>query len=102
MSYAPGALVTADAGSYRPNAWGLCDMHGNATEWTRSAARAYPYRGHDGRNEMGPADRRIVRGGSWYDRPRRCRSSFRLAYREYQPVFNVGFRIVCRPRGPKS
>jgi formylglycine-generating enzyme required for sulfatase activity len=94
-----GALVTASVGSYRPNAWGLFDMHGNAAEWTRSAAQPYPYREDDGRNAISPAGKRIVRGGSWYDRPYRCRSSYRLAYREYQPVFNVGFRIVCRPRG---
>ena len=25
----------------------------------------------------------------------RARSAFRLAYRTYQPVFNVGFRVVC-------
>lgn len=89
------ALVTSDVGTYRPNAWGLYDMHGNAAEWTRSAYIPYPYRDDDGRNDLKPADKRVVRGGSWYDRPKRCRSAFRLAYREYQPVYNVGFRIVC-------
>jgi formylglycine-generating enzyme required for sulfatase activity len=37
----------------------------------------------------------VVRGGSWYDRPVRCRSAFRLAYQPYQKVFNVGFRVIC-------
>jgi formylglycine-generating enzyme required for sulfatase activity len=87
-----------DVGSYRPNAWGLYDMHGNAAEWTRSVYAAYPYRDDDGRNEVKPAAKRAVRGGSWYDRPKRCGSAFRLAYREYQPVYNVGFRIVCTGR----
>jgi formylglycine-generating enzyme required for sulfatase activity len=70
--------VTANVGSFRPNAWGTQDMHGNAAEWTLE---------EDG-------DRKIVRGGSFFDRPARCRSSFRLAYPAWQRVFNVGFRVV--------
>jgi len=93
--YDDHTLVTADVGSYRPNAWGLHDMHGNAAEWTRSTYRPYPYRDDDGRNGPAAGGRKVVRGGSWYDRPKRCRSAFRLGYRPYQRVFNVGFRVVC-------
>ena len=89
-----GGFVSVDVGRYRPNPWGLYDMHGNVWEWTRSVYRPYPYRSDDGRNEPGTAGRRVVRGGSWYDRPKRCRSAFRLAYEPYQRVFNVGFRVV--------
>ncbi|MHB1033920.1 MAG: SUMF1/EgtB/PvdO family nonheme iron enzyme [Pirellulales bacterium] len=89
------ALVTANVGGYRPNAWGLFDMHGNAAEWTRSAWRAYPYDPGDGRDEPAAEGKKVVRGGSWFDRPDRCRSAFRLAYPAYQRVFNVGFRVVC-------
>jgi hypothetical protein len=39
--------------------------------------------------------RKVVRRGSFFDRPWRCRSSFRLAYHPWQRVFNVGFRAVC-------
>ena len=39
--------------------------------------------------------RKVVRGGSFFDRPQRCRSAFRLAYPPWQRVFNVGFRVVC-------
>lgn len=88
-----GAFVSAPVGSFRPNAWGLHDMHGNVWEWTRSQLRSYPYVETDGRNESGGSSR-VVRGGSWYDRPHRCTSSYRLVYAPYQPVFNVGFRIV--------
>jgi formylglycine-generating enzyme required for sulfatase activity len=109
--FADGARVTAPVGRYRPNAWGLHDMHGNAAEWTRTAYRPYPYRESDGRNAAGSAvsesasspitrhasrvTYRVVRGGSFFDRPERTRSAFRLAYPAWQRVFNVGFRVAC-------
>lgn len=89
-----GGFVTMPVGSYTPNPWGLYDVHGNASEWTRTAYRPYPYRDDDGRNEHTASGPRVVRGGSWYDRPVRCRSAFRLAYAPYQPVFHVGFRVI--------
>jgi len=92
--YNDSALVTADVGSYRPNAWRLYDMHGNVWEWTRSAYRPYPYSAGDGRNESVGDQPVSVRGGSWRDRPKRCRSAFRLSYPSWQRVFNVGFRVV--------
>jgi formylglycine-generating enzyme required for sulfatase activity len=76
------AVVTAEIGSYRPNAWGLHDMHGNAAEWILSASRM-------------SADRKAVRGGSFFDNPKHCRSDSRLDYPRWQRVFNVGFRVVC-------
>jgi formylglycine-generating enzyme required for sulfatase activity len=90
-----GALVTAEVGRYRPNPWGLCDMHGNVAEWTRTSYHSYPYRPDDGRDDLAAGGEKVVRGGSWYDRPKRCRSAFRLSYPPYQRVFNVGFRVVC-------
>ncbi len=93
-----GRRVSACVGSYRPNAWGLHDMLGNAAEWTRSACRPYPYR-DDGRNDpplrAAGAEPRAVRGGSWYDPPARARADFRQAYGPDHPVFDVGFRVVC-------
>ncbi len=96
-----GGFVTAPIGQYRPNPWGLHDLHGNAWEWTRSIHRNYPYIDDDGRNEL--SDRsspRIVRGGSWRDRPHRATSSFRLAYPPWQRVYNVGFRVICEALTP--
>jgi formylglycine-generating enzyme required for sulfatase activity len=91
-------LVTVDVGSYKANAWGLYDMHGNAWEWTRSTYRPYPYRADDGHNDVDTFGRKVVRGGSWYDRPKRCRSAFRLSYPAWQKVYNVGFRVVIESR----
>ena len=93
------ALVTADAGRYQPNPWGLHDMHGNAAEWTRSTYRPYPYRPEPdqvrfSKADLNSAEEKVVRGGSWRDRPKRSRSAFRLSYPAYQSVFNVGFRVI--------
>ncbi len=90
-------LVTANVGTYKPNPWGLHDMHGNVWEWTRSVYKPYPYRAEDGRNNIAAAGERTIRGGSWRDRPTRCRSAFRLSYPAWQKVFNVGFRVVVVP-----
>ncbi len=91
-----GGFVTAPVGKYKPNPWGLHDMHGNAWEWTRSLSRAYPYRDDDGRNDASVrAGERVARGGSWFDRPKRGTASYRLSYPAWQRVYNVGFRVVC-------
>ncbi|MBI2300108.1 MAG: SUMF1/EgtB/PvdO family nonheme iron enzyme [Armatimonadetes bacterium] len=92
-----GALVTVKCGSYQPSPWGLYDMHGNAAEWTRTSYRPYPYQENDRRNDLDPEQPKVVRGGSWRDRPFRCTAAYRLAYRTYQPVYNVGFRVVVEP-----
>jgi formylglycine-generating enzyme required for sulfatase activity len=88
-----GALHLAEVGSYQPNPWGLYDMHGNAAEWTRSEYRAYPYQAGDGRNDDSGA-RRVVRGGSWYDRPYRATVSYRLGFEPWHRVYHTGFRVV--------
>ena len=59
----------------------------------------YPYAEAAGRNAPGATGRKIVRGGSFHDRPKRCRSAFRLSYPEWQAVHNVGLRVVCSPMG---
>ncbi len=78
---------------YQPNAWGLYDMHGNVAEWTRSDYLPYPYQIGKS-NSMDPQLEKTVRGGSFFDRPYRATSSYRLGYLPWQGVFNVGFRIV--------
>ncbi len=92
------AKLMTEVGKYQPNAWGLHDMHGNVAEWTRTTFGPYPYSEDDGRNDLSNLGEKVVRGGSWRDRPKRARSAFRLPYRTYQRVFNVGFRVVSPVR----
>ena len=92
--------VSAPVGSYRPNPWGLFDMHGNVAEWTRSEYRPYPYRDDDGRNGGMPSGQKVTRGGSWYDRPDRCRAAFRQPYPACQGVYDVGFRVIFEADHP--
>jgi formylglycine-generating enzyme required for sulfatase activity len=95
-----GGFVTETVGKYKPNAWGLHDMHGNAAEWTLSAYRPFPFVDKPDAGISRDTER-VVRGGSWRDRPFRATASFRLPYRQHQRVCNVGFRIVCRDAAPQ-
>ena len=89
--YSDSARFSVAGGKYPANAWGLHDMHGNVAEWTLSDHRAYPYAE---RNEGGA---KVIRGGSWNDTFRFSRSASRWRYLPHQPVYNVGFRVVCMP-----
>ncbi|HUT01768.1 MAG TPA: SUMF1/EgtB/PvdO family nonheme iron enzyme, partial [Phycisphaerae bacterium] len=97
-----GARFSVPGGRYPANAWGLHDMHGNVAEWTLSEYRPQPLNDGDGRNAPPAANRpdsalRVVRGGSWNDKLPACRSAWRWRYPAHQPVYNVGFRVLCRP-----
>jgi formylglycine-generating enzyme required for sulfatase activity len=88
-----GTMLAGEVGAYKPNPWGLLDMHGSVCEWTRSSYRSYPYM-EDGRNQWTLVEDKVARGGSWRDRPKRARSGFRLGFKPYQKVYNVGFRVI--------
>ncbi len=83
-----------------PNAFGLCDMHGNVCEWCAD----HRYGNYEGAPTDGRAwldettetvDSRVIRGGSWDNYPQYCRSAYRI--NDYpQAADNViGFRVVC-------
>ena len=86
--------AAGNVGQSSANAWGVKDLYGNVSEWTRTAYRPYPYRDGDTRNELASAEPRVVRGASWCDTPNRASAGLREAYQPYQRVFNVGFRVI--------
>lgn len=79
---------------YEPNGFGLYDIIGNVAEWTRSDYAPYPYKANDGRNAGNPDTAKVARGGSWHDRPKDAGSAVRGRYEAWQPVYNVGFRVI--------
>lgn len=93
--YNDGGFISEPVGRYTRSPWDLFDMHGNVWEWTLSSYKPYPYVDGDGRNASEANEtKRVARGGSWYDRPFRATSSYRMPFRDYQKVYNVGFRVV--------
>ena len=110
---------TTPVGMLPANAWGLHDMHGNVYEWCLD----HWHHGYEGTPADGSAwlnstdqqqqstpkavevgtddsESRLLRGGSWVNIPRLCRSAVRDHDQPDYASFNVGFRVVCLPQGP--
>jgi len=87
---------TMPAGNFRPNAWGLYDMHGNVIEWCQDWFQAYPSRAViDPKPDSDEKVGRAQRGGSWGNEPATCRSANRIQSEPDISSSQVGFR-VCR------
>jgi formylglycine-generating enzyme len=84
---------TTPVGSFPANAWGLHDMHGNVWQWCQDWYGDYPKK--DVVDSQGPdaGDTRVLRGGSWADGPRHCRSAERNANVPGHRTSNFGFRL---------
>lgn len=67
-------------GSYRPNAWGLYDMHGNAREWCLDRYQEELTTATDpkgGTSSGGSVTYRVFRGGNWRSEADGCYSYYR-------------------------
>lgn len=92
-------------GSYPPNAWGICDMHGNIFEWCRDWYHPRLPGGTDpdlstvrGAPNRNGSYSRVRRGGAWNDPGWACRSAFRLRYEPERRSDHIGFRVVAVER----
>ena len=65
--------------SFKPNAFGLHDMHGNIWEWCSDWYDSKYYANADTRDPAGPnsGTAHVSRGGAWLHSPRGCRSATR-------------------------
>ncbi len=85
-----GQLIQTGEKVYEANPFGLYNMHGNVSEWTRSDYVPYPY---NPKSKL-TSDHKVARGGSYIERPKFSTAYARKAYYPYQRVFNVGFRVI--------
>ncbi|MEL7086228.1 MAG: formylglycine-generating enzyme family protein [Cyanobacteria bacterium J06597_1] len=88
---------TAPVGSYKPNAFGLHDMHGNVWEWCADTWHRN-YRNSPKNQRIVASNRqpqlRAIRGGSWLDSPDKTRSASRSKYLETDLNRTIGFRVI--------
>ena len=92
---------TCQVGSYRPNAFGLYDVHGNVSEWC-SDWYAEDYYGESLPSDPpGPSvgSDRVIRGGSLSLVGRCCRSAVRCEYAPGDRHHDLGFRAALGPLG---
>ena len=88
---------TKAVGSYKPNAFGLYDLHGNVWEWCEDWFTDYPAGAVT--DPKGPAtgERRVLRGGSFNLIASIARSSFRNYFAPSARDLNIGFRLARTP-----
>jgi formylglycine-generating enzyme required for sulfatase activity len=92
-----GAALLAPGGRYKPNAFGVHDIIGNAREWVMDCFTAsYAGRPVDARawTWQGGCELKGVRGGSFVSRPRDARAPARGAEPAGHRQSDLGFRVA--------
>ena len=89
---------TVEIKSLPPNQWGLYEMHGNVHEWCDSV---YPTKREKNTEEVSKVTlQQVVKGGSWADDGRDCRSARRVKSEPDKRGDSVGFRLAISKTVP--
>ncbi len=90
---------THPIGKKSPNGVGIYDMTGNVCEWCQDIYGADSYKKHQLDNPiyLDRGSYRVVRGGSWFCKPKRMRTSSRDRHNQNHKSGDLGFRIAMTP-----
>ena len=96
MKWNDGYPFTAPVGRFKPNPFGLYDMHGNAAEWCADWYYKDYYRRSPAIDPPGAekSTTRVVRGGTFLSSPKVSRATMRVASFPDYHNYVIGFRIV--------
>ena len=91
-----GYVFTAPVGKFKPNAFGLYDMIGNAEQWCADWFDEGYYDRSPTQDPGGPESgkRHVVRGASWCDGPEAARCAYRAEKPSAGSDSDTGFRVV--------
>ncbi|MDP7097999.1 MAG: formylglycine-generating enzyme family protein, partial [Rhodospirillales bacterium] len=90
---------TMKVGQFPANVFGLHEMHGNVWEWCADCYEKDAYDEHidvypDMVGDLESSGGRVIRGGSWINRPGNLRSATRTCVSAGNRRYFLGFRIA--------